>query len=106
MRDKVTVRHITKRPPGSTPLTMITAYDYTAAMLADAAGVECPGAADCATRMPVAALRSLARVSQAVLPHEKATRGYMEGGPSQLQPSVPSSSRNGCGFPRTLERSC
>ena len=36
MRDKVTVRHITMRPPGSTPLTMITAYDYTAAMLADA----------------------------------------------------------------------
>ena len=40
MRDKVTVRHITKKPPGSTPLTMITAYDYTAAMLADAAGVD------------------------------------------------------------------
>lgn len=40
MREKVTVRHITKRPSGSSPLTMITAYDYTAALLADAAGVD------------------------------------------------------------------
>lgn len=40
VREKVTVRHITKRAPGTSPLTMITAYDYTAALLADTAGVD------------------------------------------------------------------
>ena len=40
MGEKITIRHITKRPADTAPLTMITAYDYTAALLADAAGVD------------------------------------------------------------------